>query len=138
MTRILLVEDEPDLADPLAYLLRREGYNVTTAENGEEVLRTLSTGTRPDLVIMDVEMPVLDGLETTRCIRRKEADRSLSRMPILALTAHAMEGDGESVLAAGMDRHLTKPLRKPVILGALAEFCPAGAVPVLAEAANAA
>ena len=93
--QVLLAEDNPVNMLLASTLLRREGYSVTTASNGEDVLQALSGSTRPDLVIMDVEMPVLDGLEATRCIRRKEADRALPRLPILALTANVQRSDIE-------------------------------------------
>jgi len=103
-------------------LLRREGYNVTAAGNGEQVLQALSAGKRPDLVIMDVEMPVLDGLETTRCIRRKEADSSLPRIPILALTANVQKDDIDACLAAGMDGLLSKPFDREVLEEAISRI----------------
>lgn len=112
---VLLAEDNPVNMLLASTLLRREGYSVTTANNGEEVLTALSAGQRTDLVIMDVEMPVLDGLETARCIRRKEADRSLSRLPILALTANAQREDIEACLEAGMDGYLSKPFDRDAL-----------------------
>ena len=113
--RVLLAEDNPVNMLLASTLLRREGYSVTTASNGEEVLGVLSNSTRPDLIIMDVEMPILDGLETTRCIRRKETDRSLSRIPILALTANAQREDIEACLSAGMDGYLSKPFDRDAL-----------------------
>lgn len=113
--QVLLAEDNPVNMLLASTLLRREGYSVTTASNGEEVLGMLSNGTRPDLVIMDVEMPILDGLETTRSIRRKESDRSLSRMPILALTANAQREDIDTCLSAGMDGYLSKPFDRDAL-----------------------
>lgn len=112
---VLLAEDNPVNMLLASTLLRREGYTVTSASNGEEVLSALAGGTRPDLVIMDVEMPILDGLETTRCIRRKEADRSLSRLPILALTANAQRQDIEACIDAGMDGYLSKPFDRDAL-----------------------
>jgi CheY-like chemotaxis protein len=90
-------------------MLRREGYSVTQVVTGEEVLKALAAGPRPDLIIMDVEMPVMNGLEATRCIRRKEADRAAPRIPILALTANAQRQDIATCLDAGMDGYLSKP-----------------------------
>ncbi len=106
---VLLAEDNPVNALLASTMLRREGYSVTQATTGEEVLKSLASGPRPDLVIMDVEMPVLDGLETTRCIRHKEADRGAPRLPILALTANAQRHDIAACLDAGMDGYLSKP-----------------------------
>jgi len=106
---VLLAEDNPVNALLASTMLRREGYSVVQAATGEEVLKLLSVGPRPDLIIMDVEMPVLDGLDATRCIRRKEADRALPRIPILALTANAQRQDISACLEAGMDGYLSKP-----------------------------
>ncbi|MFO1131683.1 MAG: ATP-binding protein [Hyphomicrobiales bacterium] len=119
---VLLAEDNPVNMLLASTLLRREGYNVTTAGNGEQVLQALSSGRRPDLAIMDVEMPVLDGLETTRCIRRKEADRSLPRLPILALTANVQKDDIEACLAAGMDGYLSKPFDRDALEEAISRI----------------
>jgi CheY-like chemotaxis protein len=113
--QVLLAEDNPVNMLLASTLLRREGYSVSTASNGEDVLQALSGSTRPDLVIMDVEMPILDGLEATRCIRRKEADRGLPRLPILALTANVQRSDIESCLEAGMDGYLSKPFDRDAL-----------------------
>ncbi len=119
---VLLAEDNPVNMLLASTLLRREGYNVTAATNGEQVLQALSSGRRPDFAIMDVEMPVLDGLETTRCIRRKEADRSLPRLPILALTANVQKDDIEACLAAGMDGYLSKPFDRDALEEAISRI----------------
>lgn len=128
--RVLVAEDNRTNQLVFAKMVRDCPVELHFAENGVEAVR-MWRELRPDLIFMDISMPEMDGREATRAIRAEEGG---GRVPILALTAHAMEGDGESVLAAGMDRHLTKPLRKPVILGALAEFCPEGVVPVVAGA----
>lgn len=112
---VILAEDNPVNMLLASTLLRREGYTVTTAGNGEDVLRALSTGKRPDLIIMDVEMPVMDGLEATRCIRRRETDRGLPRLPILALTANVQPSDIEACLQAGMDGFLSKPFDREAL-----------------------
>lgn len=119
---VLLAEDNPVNMLLASTLLRREGYVVTTAGNGQEVLSALAGGTRPDLVIMDVEMPIMDGLETTRCIRRKEADRSLSRLPILALTANAQKQDIDACIEAGMDGYLSKPFDRDALDDAISRL----------------
>lgn len=106
---VLLAEDNPVNALLANTILRREGHSVTQAATGEDVLNSLATGVRPDLIIMDVEMPILDGLETTRQIRRLEAGRGSARMPILALTANAQRQDIAACLDAGMDGYLSKP-----------------------------
>ena len=119
---VLLAEDNPVNMLLASTLLRREGYTVSSAGNGEEVLSALTGGTRPDLVLMDVEMPIMDGLETTRCIRRKEADRSLSRLPILALTANAQKQDIDACIEAGMDGYLSKPFDRDALDDAISRL----------------
>ena len=106
---VLLAEDNPVNALLAQTMLKREGYSVTHAVTGEQVLDHLAAGTRPDLIIMDVEMPVLDGLETTRRIRWRETQSASPRLPILALTANAQKEDIAECLKAGMDGHLSKP-----------------------------
>jgi CheY-like chemotaxis protein len=90
-------------------MLQKAGCRVQQAGNGLEVLAALDAGTRPDLVIMDVEMPGLDGLATARRIRAAEAAAGLPAMPILALTANARPDDIAECLEAGMNGHLSKP-----------------------------
>lgn len=107
--QVLLAEDNPVNALLAQTVLRREGHRVAHVTDGEKVLEALSHGPLPDLIIMDVEMPVLDGLETTRRIRRMERESGASRMPILALTANAHKEDIAECLEAGMDGHLSKP-----------------------------
>ena len=103
------------------------------ADNGR-IAVDLFESFQPDLIFMDISMPEMDGKEAARTIRSTG-----SQVPIVALTAHAMEGDAEAILAAGIDRYLTKPLRKTAIEAALAEYCPREVrPPVLAPAVNAA
>ena len=101
--RILLVEDEKNLAEGLAYNLRCEGYETVIAPDGEEALR-LFDGDRWDLVILDLMLPRMDGLEVARRIRRKDL-----QIPILILTARGREEDRVAGLASGADDYLTKP-----------------------------
>jgi PAS domain S-box-containing protein len=107
--RILLAEDDIINQKVAERMLIRGGHAVTPASNGRQVLRLLEKG-RFDLVLMDVEMPHLEGFEATVRIRRREA-KGGKRLPIIALTAHALKGDRERCLAAGMDGYLSKPLR---------------------------
>jgi len=104
--RILLVEDEYINQKVTEALLQEDGYRVLTATNGKEALDILQTKT-VDLVLMDIQMPGMDGFETTARIRRKEKNRKL---PIVALTAHAVNGYREKCLAAGMNDYITKPV----------------------------
>jgi signal transduction histidine kinase/DNA-binding response OmpR family regulator len=107
--RILLAEDNAVNQLLASRLLEKRGHSVVVAGNGREALEALEKG-RFDLMFMDVQMPVMDGFETTAAIRKKE-DGSGIRLPIVALTAHAMKGDREKCLAGGMDGYLTKPIR---------------------------
>jgi CheY-like chemotaxis protein len=100
-------------------MLRRQGWTVTLARNGEEAFRTYLE-TACDLVLMDVQMPEVDGLEAARRIRRAERHHALGRIPILALTAHAAKAQHDQCLAAGMDTVITKPVTLPTLLSGIA------------------
>lgn len=119
---VLLAEDNPVNALLAQTMLKREGYSVSHAVTGEQVLDNLAAGTKPDLIIMDVEMPVLDGLETTRRIRWREIQSSSPRVPILALTANAQKEDIAECLKAGMDGHLSKPFDRQDLEEAIARL----------------
>jgi two-component system, sensor histidine kinase and response regulator len=106
--RVLIAEDNLVNSKLAVALLRKVGLTPETVENGREVLRRLERESY-DLILMDIQMPLMDGVEATREIRRRERERG-GRVPIVALTAHAMKGDMERFLEAGMDDHLTKPL----------------------------
>ena len=107
--QVLLAEDNPVNALLASTILVREGYCVTQRGSGEEILLLLKTGLKPDLIIMDVEMPVLNGLETTRRIRLLEASSGSAHVPILAMTARSSRDDIAQCFAAGMDGFLAKP-----------------------------
>lgn len=105
--RILVVEDNPDNRRILIYRLRRIGdFEIVEASNGAEAV-SLAAAQRPDLVFMDLKMPVMDGWEATRLIRALEGEQ---RIPIIALTAQAMAGDEQKALAAGCDDYVAKPV----------------------------
>jgi CheY-like chemotaxis protein len=95
-------------------VLEKLGYTVDVAADGREAVDMWERGSY-DLILMDCQMPVLDGYEATREIRRRERERGRQRIPILALTAHAMKGAEDECLAAGMDAHLTKPLDRQAL-----------------------
>ena len=107
--RILLVEDNLVNQKVASRLLEKQGHSVTVAGNGCDAIEALEQETF-DLILMDIQMPRMDGLQATRIIRTKERS-SGQHMPIIALTAHAMAGDRERYLAAGLDGYVTKPIR---------------------------
>ncbi len=123
--RVLLAEDNPVNQKLAVALLQKQGYSVAIATNGKEAVQM--TGAEDfHAVLMDVQMPELDGLEATRIIRERERITD-KRLPIIAMTAHAMFGDRERCLDAGMDGYLSKPIRKEQLFEALREI----AVPAL-------
>src|SRR5687768_14720406 len=113
MPRILLVEDNELNRDMLTRRLERRGFEVLSASDGAEGV-ALARSAAPDLVLMDMSLPVLDGWEATR---RLKADPATGRIPVIALTAHAMAGDREQAMAAGCDDFDTKPVELPRLLG---------------------
>ena len=113
MTKILLVEDSEMSRDMLARRLARRGYEVVIAVDGGQGV-ALARTEAPDLILMDMNLPVLDGSEATRQLRTAPATRSI---PIIALTAHAMSGDREKALEAGCDDYDTKPIELERLLG---------------------
>jgi CheY-like chemotaxis protein len=117
VAQVLLAEDDPVNRMVAQHQLRSLGYRVTVVENGREVLAALEQG-GVDAVLMDCQMPELDGWEATREIRRRE--RAGEHLPIIAVTAHALEGDRQRCLEAGMDDYVAKPYREKM-LGAVLE-----------------
>jgi CheY-like chemotaxis protein len=120
--RILLVEDNAINRKVVVGLLKKYGHRIESAENGLEALDALAKSNY-DLVLMDVQMPVMDGLEATRRIRAAESGGN-SRLPIVGLTALAMKGDREICLAAGMDECINKPIDLSLLLGAIQRSIP--------------
>jgi CheY-like chemotaxis protein len=112
MPRLLLVEDNPDNRDMLSRRLVRRGFELVFAADGAEAVR-MATEERPDLILMDLSLPVIDGWEATRRIK---AAPETARIPVIALTAHAMAGDRAEALAAGCDDYDTKPVDLPRLL----------------------
>ncbi len=112
MTKILLVEDNEMNRDMLSRRLQRKGYDVEIAIDGKDGIEKATSGGF-DLVLMDMSLPEIDGWEVTRLLREEPATKEL---PIIALTAHAMEGDREKALDAGCDDYDTKPIELPRLL----------------------
>jgi two-component system sensor histidine kinase/response regulator len=113
--RVLLVEDDPISQEVVAAMLQNQGHVVVRADNGRQALDVLARE-RFDLVLMDVQMPEMSGVELTAAIRARESGE---RLPIVALTAHALKGDRERFLQAGMDDYLRKPIRPAELLAAV-------------------
>ena len=106
MKRILVIEDNETNMYLIGFILRKNGHEVIEARTGEEGLE-LAIKDKPDLVLMDIQLPGIDGLEATRRIRESEED---SEVPIIALTSYAMTGDREKSLAAGCTGYIEKPI----------------------------
>ncbi len=113
MTKILLVEDNEMNRDMLSRRLAKRGYTIVIAVDGQEAL-AFAEREAPDLVLMDMSLPVLDGWEATRQLKRLPATRDI---PVIALTAHAMEGHRDKAIEAGCDDYDTKPVDLPRLLG---------------------
>ena len=112
MAKILIVEDNPMNRDMLSRRLQRRGFEILIATDGAEGLAA-TRERRPDLVLMDMSLPVIDGWEATRRIKAAPATRAI---PVIALTAHAMSDDRDKALAAGCDDYDTKPVDLPRLL----------------------
>src|SRR5215210_6513835 len=113
MPKLLLVEDNAENRDGLSRHLRRRGYEVLVAVDGRQGVE-VARAERPDLILMDMSLPVLDGWEATRLLK---ADADTRAIPVIALTAHAMAGDREKALEAGCDEYDTKPVEFARLLG---------------------
>jgi len=127
-SRILLVEDNPVNQRVAQRLLQKLSAEVTVANNGEEALARLAEA-RFDVVLMDCQMPVMDGFTATRRIRELEQRSASKRLPIIALTANVMTEDREKCTAAGMDAHLSKPIEPKQMVDTLSRFLKEDAVP---------
>jgi CheY-like chemotaxis protein len=112
MPKILLVEDNEMNRDMLSRRLQKKGYEVLIATDGQQGVE-MATAQTPDLILMDMSLPVLDGWEATR---RLKAESATEKIPVIALTAHAMTGDRDKALEAGCDDYDTKPVDLPRLL----------------------
>jgi CheY-like chemotaxis protein len=113
MAKILLVEDNELNRDMLSRRLERKGFQVVMAVDGQQGV-DLASSEGPDLILMDMDLPVIDGWEATRRVKAGESTRGI---PVIALTAHAMVGDRDKAMAAGCDDYDTKPIDFPRLLG---------------------
>jgi len=118
--KILLVEDNEMNRDLLSRRLLRRGYEVVMAVDGGEGV-AMASSAQPDLILMDMSLPVIDGWEATRRIKAAEATRHI---PVIGLTAHAMAGDREKALAAGCDDYDTKPIELDRLIGKIETLMP--------------
>ena len=120
MPKILIVDDTEMNRTMLAHRLQKCGFATATAADGMQALEA-ARREMPDLILMDMDMPVMDGREATRALK---ADASLAAIPVIALTANTDEGDRERAAAAGCDDYDTKPADWPRLLGKIAKFLP--------------
>ncbi len=126
--RLLLAEDNPVNLKLATLILTKAGYTVTSAQNGRETVETFSNTPHDfDLILMDVQMPIMDGLEATRELR----DRGFNDIPIVAMTANAMKGDREICIDAGMNDYITKPIKREIVFQIIEKWITQKAVPSL-------
>jgi len=122
MPKILLVEDNEMNRDMLSRRLARKGYGIVCAVDGAQGV-VMATTEAPDLILMDMSLPVMDGWEATRRIKAAAATRAI---PVIALTAHAMDGDEQKARDAGCDDYDTKPIDLPRLLSKIQALLPTG------------
>ena len=118
MAKILIVEDNELNRDMLSRRLMRKGFEIVMAEDGQKGV-DMSISENPDLILMDLSLPVMDGWEATSTIKNSEETK---KIPIIVLTAHAMAGDREKALEAGADEYDTKPIEFKRLLGKIKDF----------------
>jgi CheY-like chemotaxis protein len=120
--RILLVEDNPINQMLATRLLEKWGHCITLAENGQIAMDLIASGDRFELVLMDMQMPVMGGIEATRRLRLLEAHEGWAPLPVIAMTANAMESDRKACMEAGMDDFLSKPIDHAALAAVLGAF----------------
>ena len=118
--RILVVEDQDDNRQIIRDLLSAKGYELVEATTGEEGLNLATTG-KPDLILMDIQLPGMDGYEVTRRIKAKP---ELKHIPIIVVTSYALSGDDKKAFDAGCNGYVTKPFSPRVLLAKIREFLP--------------
>jgi two-component system cell cycle response regulator DivK len=118
MKRILVVEDQEDNRHILRALLTNAGFDIVEAENGEEAIAS-AQASRPDLILMDIQLPILDGYEATRRIK---ADPNLKSIPIIVVTSYALSGDEDKARRAGCDDYVAKPFSPRQLLAKIKEY----------------
>jgi CheY-like chemotaxis protein len=118
MPKILLVEDNEMNRDMLSRRLQKKGYEIVMAFDGQQGVE-MAISEKPDLILMDMSLPIIDGWEATRRIR---AESTTNAIPVIALTAHAMAGEREKAIEAGCNDYDTKPVELPRLLGKIEAF----------------
>ncbi len=118
MKKILVVEDNENNMYLTSFILRNNGYEVTEARSGEESVE-LAIKEKPDLIIMDIQLPGIDGLKAAKRIRKSEAD---GEIPIIALTSYALPGDREKALNAGCTGYIEKPINPETFIGDIKKY----------------
>jgi len=118
MKRILVIEDNETNIYLIGFILKKDGHEVIEARSGEEGLE-LAVKEKPDLILMDIQLPGIDGLETTKRIRESETDK---KVPIVALTSYAMTGDREKSLAAGCTGYIEKPINPDTFMSEIEKY----------------
>ena len=120
--RVLIVEDQEDNRAILRDLLSKSGYDLIEATNGEEGV-ALAQSQRPDLILMDVQLPIIDGYEATRRIK---SNAELRCIPVIAVTSYALSGDEAKARAAGCDAYVAKPFSPRLLLAKIRKYLPGG------------
>jgi CheY-like chemotaxis protein len=118
MAKVLVVDDDEMNRDMLSRRMKRKGFDVSIAVNGKEAV-DMTRADKPDIVLMDLSMPVMDGYEATGILKADDATKSI---PIVGLSAHAMVGDREKAIDAGCDDYDTKPVDLPRLLGLIEKY----------------
>ena len=118
MKKILIIEDDEMSRDMLSRRLARRGYETVTGVDGEQGV-ALACSERPDIILMDMSLPLMNGWEATKRIKEMPETKSI---PVIALTSHAMAGDRDKALAAGCDEYATKPIDLQILLGLIEQF----------------
>ena len=119
--RILVIEDNETNMYLISFILKSRGYEIIEAKSGEEGV-DIALKEKPDLILMDIQLPGIDGLEATKRIRKSEAPEASGGVPIVALTSYAMTGDREKSLDAGCTGYIEKPINPDTILGEIEKY----------------
>ena len=120
MSKVMLIEDNLLNSRLIVFILKRDGFNITSYDNAEDAISDAETDA-PDIILMDIQLPGMDGLTATRRLKENPVTADI---PVVAITAHAMSGDRERILAAGCAGYISKPVDTRELANALREFLP--------------